>query len=152
MQEQAQDQQANNIADKSVKAIDMLYEAMLFWRSEGNLLIKELKRLLDSTGEGKLAAKVAMVWKDVDDRWIDIAAKLAPYQSAKLSSVEVKGTTIVKHVVRVQTRAKDHKEWLERVEEDKKYLPKPQIIDQTDNSFDDTIDDAEFEEINEGNR
>lgn len=138
----------HEITDKGVKAVDMLYEAMLFWREEGIKIIKELKYKLNSDGEGKLAAKLAMIWKDVDDRWIDIAAKLAPYQSAKLSSIEHKGGTIVRYIVEAPRRSKDNKEWLEQVEVDRLSLPKPIVISQQDNSFDQQIDDAEYEDIN----
>lgn len=134
-------------ATKRNKAIDMLEEAMFFWHDEGIKIIKALQYRLNSEGEGREAARLAMLWKNVDDRWIEIAAKLAPYQSPKLSSVENKNEVVVKHIVRPYARAKDSKEWLERVAEDEKYLPKPKVVQ---NLFSDhTIDDIEYERINE---
>lgn len=134
---------------KRTKAIDMLYEAMLFWHSEGTRIIKALNHKLNMDGEGREAARLAAIWKNVDDRWIDIAAKLAPYQSPKLSSVETKTEVTVKHVVRPYTRAKDHAEFLARVTEDEKFLPKPQVVTNLYN--DHTIDDIEYENVNQEN-
>jgi hypothetical protein len=132
---------------KRNKAIDMLEEAMVFWHDEGIKIIKGLQHLLNMEGKGREAAQLAMLWKGVDDRWIEIASKLAPYQSPKLSSIENKNEVVVKHIVRPYARAKDHKEWLERVQEDEKYLPKAQVVQ---NLFSDhTIDDIEFERVNE---
>lgn len=133
--------------DKRTRAIDMLYEAMLFWHDEGVKIIKALNHKLNMEGEGREAARLAALWKGVDDRWIDIAAKLAPYQSPKLASTEIKKHVEQRYIVEVSTRPKDVKEWLKRVEEDSKHLSKPQVID---NLFGDhTIDDIEYNDINE---
>lgn len=137
-----------NIDDTSrSKAIDMLEEAMYFWHDEGIKIIKALNHMLNMEGKGREAAQLAMLWKNVDDRWIEIAAKLAPYQSPKLSSIENKNEVVVRHIVRPYAKAKDSKEWLERVREDEQYLPKPKVVQ---NLFSDhTIDDIEFERVNE---
>lgn len=133
--------------DKRTKAVDMLYEAMLFWHDEGQRLIKRLYHKLNMEHEGKEAAAIARLFKDADDRWIDIAAKLAPYQSSKLSSTVVKKIEEKRYVIEVGTRPKDNKEWLEQVEREQAMLPKPNVVQQL--FTDQTIDDIEYNDINE---
>lgn len=133
--------------EKRTKAVDMLYEAMIFWHDEGIKIIKALQHKLNMEGEGREAAKLAGLWKGVDDRWIDIAAKLAPYQSSKLSSTVVKKIEEKRFVIALPQKIADGKEWREMVEKEQALLPKPQIIE---NLFGDhTIDDIEFNDANE---
>lgn len=138
-----------DILSKRTKAVDMLYEAMIFWHGEGIKIINEIKRRLEENGNGKDAIALAKIWKGYDDRWIDIAAKLAPYQSPKLSSMELNNKTITRYVVEIPRKSESAKEWLKQAEIDVKLIPslsqKP-IIDL--NGTDDTIDEAEYEEIN----
>lgn len=147
------DQEPKDVADKRTKAVDMLYEAMIFWHKEGIEIIEEIKRRLQDSGNGKDALALAKIWKGYDDKWIDIASKLAPYQSAKLSSVELKGGTVTKYIVEVPRRARDPKEWLEQAAIDMKQIPhlnqKPIVNIVQDPE--DTIDEIEYEDINNHN-
>jgi hypothetical protein len=133
--------------DKRTKAVDMLYEAMLFWHSEGQRLVKRLYHKLNMEHEGKEAAAIARLFKDADDRWIDIAAKLAPYQSSKLSSTVVKKIEEKRFVVVLPPKIKDGKEWVNMVEREQAMLPKPNVVQQL--FTDQTIDDIEYNDINE---
>lgn len=132
------------------KAIQLLEEAMLFWHGEGSKLIRRLDQTLNKEGQGRLAAEIAKVWRDVDDRWIDIAAKLAPYQSAKLSSIEVNKNETRRFVIVAPQVVPDKKQWLEKVVEDQKLLPKPTVIQNVLSEDDvDDIDEIEYDEIHE---
>lgn len=142
-----QPQEPEEITAKRIKAVDLLYEGMIFWHEEGIKIISEIKRRLQDSGNGKDALALAKIWKGYEDRWYEIASRLAPYQSAKLSSIEVKGGTVTKYIVEVPRRAKDAKEWLEQVEVDRKALPAPITIKSAIQT-DDTIDDIEYEDIN----
>ena len=131
------------------KAVDMLYEAMVFWHKEGVKLIKQLHTKLNEEGAGREAANIARLWKGVDDRWIDIAAKLAPYQSSKLSNIQITKTETKRFVIEAPRVITDKKEWLNLVDEEQKLLPKPVVVSQPMNGHGDDIDELEYEEINE---
>lgn len=132
--------------DKRTKAVDMLYEAMIFWHDRGQKLVKAVHHKLQIEGEGKEAAALMRLFKDADDRWIDIAAKLAPYQSSKHASMTIKKVEEKRFVIAVPPPIHDEKEWLKVVEKEQALLPKPNVIQ---NLFtDQTIDEAEYDEIN----
>lgn len=137
---------------KRNKPIELLYEAMMFWHEEGQRLIKELQSKLNSNGNGKDAVAIALKWKGVDDRWIDIAHKLAPYTAPKLSSMEVKQNITKRYVIEVPSLAPDKKQWVQRVEAEAAMLPKYVPDTQPKNEHDETIDEIEFENINEAYR
>lgn len=138
----------DELTEKQRKAMDLLYDAMIFWHGEGLKLIKRLENNLNASGEGRMAANIAKIWKDVDDRWIDIASKIMPYQSAKLSNIQIKSTNIHKFVIEAPRVIKDKREWLDLVEQEQKALPKPIPIGQIMNGHDQTIDELEYDEIN----
>ena len=128
------------------QAIKYLEEAMIFWHDEGIRIIKALIKNLNDEGMGRQAAEIAKIWRGVDDRWIEIAAKLAPYQSAKLSSIEVNKKIEKRFVIAAPSVVPDNKTWLEKVEQEQKLLPKPQVIKNI--IQDDTIDEAEYYDVN----
>jgi hypothetical protein len=138
---------APSLTEKQLKAIDLLYEAMLFWREEGSKLIKQLIYKLNVEGEGRVAAQIARTWKDVDDRWIDIASKLAPYQSAKHANVVINKTETKRFVIEAPRVMEDKRAWAELVAREQALLPKHDVL-HTINNADDTIDDAEFMDVN----
>lgn len=145
----AKDQESDDITAKRTKAVDMLYEAMVFWHDEGIKLINEIKHRLEQGGNGKDAVALAKVWKGYDDRWIEIASKLAPYQSPKLSSMEVNNKVTTRYIVEIPRKSATTKDWVQQAELDMKLIPsltqKPMIdVLQTD----DTIDEIEYEDIN----
>lgn len=134
--------------EKKSQAVALLEEAMLFWRGEGQKLIKQLIKAVEDK-EIRLAVQLAKTWKGVDDRWIDIAAKIAPYQTAKLSSIEVNKTEVKRFVIAAPPLVPNKKDWLEKVEYEQKILPKPVVITNVLKDDDDTIDEIEYEDINE---
>lgn len=144
-----QPNEPQEITDKRTKAVDLLYEGMLFWHDEGQKIVNRLKNLLEAQGNSKEGLALAKIWKDYDSRWIEIASRLAPYQSAKLSSVELKGGTVTKYIVEVPRRSATAKEWMEQADIDLKQIPhlssKP-IVDIIRDPED--ADDIEYEEIN----
>lgn len=137
--------------EPSFQATKELEKAAAFWQAEGVKLIKQLIDKLNQEGAGREAAVIAKIWKDVDDRWIEIAAKIAPYQSAKKANVQVDVKHEKRFVIVAPTRTIDKKEWLQQVESDQKLLPKPHIIDTItarEEQIND-IDEIEYSEINE---
>ena len=133
--------------EKRTKAVDMLYEAMIFWHDRGQKIIKAAVHKLKMENEGKEAAALLKLFKDADDRWIDIATRLAPYQSSKLSSTVIKKVEEKRFVIAIPAPIEDEKKWLETVQKEAAMLPKPNVIQ---NLFSDqTIDEIEFDDVNE---
>lgn len=128
------------------KATDLLYEAMLFWQSEGIRLIKRIEFILDSNGDGRLALQLAKTWKDVDDRWIECARLLAPYQSSKLANTAAVKKEIKRFVIEAPRVIADKHEWLDAVASDQAKLPKPNIV-MNGNSLEHI--DENIEDVNE---
>src|SRR5688572_200577 len=137
----------NNDESAASLATKMLEEAMVFWHNEGQKIIKLLIDKLNNEGEGRRAAEIAKIWRGVDDRWIDIAAKLAPYQSAKLSSVQINKKIEKRFVISAPQVIPEKKDWLEKVERDQAALPKPNVISNILQD-DDTIDEVEYVDVN----
>ena len=129
------------------KAVDLLYEAMIFWHGEGLKIIKRLGYVLNNEGLGREAANLAKIWKGVDDRWIEIAGMIAPYQSSKLSNIVIDKKVLHRFVIEAPRVIQDKREWLSKVKEDQAALPKPSIITQM-NGYDDTMDEAEYIDVN----
>lgn len=134
--------------EASQRAIDVLYKEMVFWEREGKLLVLRVLAALDEEKNGRLAAELLMKFKDVDDRCIEVAAKLAPYQSAKLASMEVNKKITKRFVIVAPQVATDNKEWLERVHNEEKLIQKPIVITKAP-SLDDTIDEIAYADLNE---
>lgn len=115
-----------------VKATDVLYREMLFWRNEGKKLVQAIYSLV-STQDGKLAAKLANTFKDINDRTVEIATRLAPYQTPKLSSMELKSNKTIRYVIEAPKLSPNTSSWLKNIQEDQRLLPKPhQIINSND--------------------
>jgi hypothetical protein len=127
----------------------LLYDAMLFWHDQGQKVIAKIINRLQLDAEGKEAAKLAVLWKGYEDRWIDIATRLLPYKKPKLSSIEKTVKTEKRFVLVVPQRQIDNKTWLQQVDIDRAALPKPQIIHNVADNPDDTIDEIEYGEVND---
>lgn len=111
------------------KATDFLYGQMLFWGDEGKKLVKLVYKCLQS-GHVVEAGRFMREFNDVNNRAIDIAAKLAPYQSPKLSSTELNTKKTTKFVIVVPNVSKTPQDWLGAIQKDQRLLPKPVEIPQ----------------------
>lgn len=133
---------------KRTQATDLLEEAMHFWHDEGRKLIQRLTKAVEEK-DVRLAVSLAKVWKGVDDRWIEIATKLAPYQAPKMSAIEINKNETKRFVICAPQVIPDKKTWLEKVEMDQRLLPKPHVISNVVKEDSGLIDEAEYEDINE---
>lgn len=112
---QAKEKQTETKATTPVTPRSVLYEELIFYRDKANLLGNEIARILKegNKSQGDLLYKLYKLMLDNKSMLIEIAAKLAPYEHAKLESVEVKATVEHRFVIRVPEKAKDTKAWLE---------------------------------------
>lgn len=117
----------NNELVQRHKATDFLYSQMLFWGEEGKKLLKVVYHCV-STQSGIEASKLLREFSDINNRAIDIASKLAPYQSPKLSSTEINTKKVTKFVIVAPKVIKNVSDWEKLVSQDQKALPKPSMI------------------------
>lgn len=106
------------------KATDFLYEQMLFWENEGKKLVSKVYDLVYSRS-GIEASRLLREFSDINNRAIDVAAKLAPYQSAKRASIDVKTTNVKQFVIVAPRVINSADDWYRTIQKDQKLLPKP---------------------------
>ena len=100
-----------------IRAVDVLYNKMVFYNQEANemgLKIWELLKQGDKARGDKLADMYKAMMR-INDLAIECATKLAPYQSAKLESVEVKKTVEHRYVIRAPAQLKSVQDWSQQV-------------------------------------
>lgn len=96
------------------RATDVLYKKMLFYDVKAKLL---LEKIVEENKKSDKARGDIEVWaykelRKCDDIVIDCAHKLAPYQSPKLESIEVKKQVEHRYVMRTPSPIKDTNEWM----------------------------------------
>jgi hypothetical protein len=92
----------------------------MHWGSEIVKLLKE--------GDKHKGDKMALMYKEMmrlNDLVIECAAKILPYQTPRLESVEVKKTTEHRFVIAAPQLSKTPANWLNSVNEEAKMLPPP---------------------------
>lgn len=124
------------------KATDFLYEQMVFWGGKGKKLIELTHKCL-LNGHIVEAARFMKEFNDVNNRAIDIAAKLAPYQSAKHASIEINSKITKQYVIVAPRISRDAQDWLTTIKQDQKSLPKPIEIPQKPTY--EEIEEAQYE-------
>lgn len=101
------------------KAVDILYKKMMFYDTSAMLMAKDICELLKDSAKAR-GDKLAEMFKHMmrfNDICIDCASKLAPYQSAKLESVEIKKKVEHSFVIRAPVAAPSSSKWLEQVQQ-----------------------------------
>lgn len=99
-------------------AIDVLYEKMVFYDTKATSLghqIVEIIKVSDKS-RGDLLTQMFRTMVKFNDIVIDCANKLAPYQSAKMQSIEIRKETTHRFVVEAPKPAKNTKDWLNNIQ------------------------------------
>lgn len=110
------------------KATEVLYEKMIFYDTKAKQLYSEIKKVLkssDAAQRGDILAQMTKYIQRANDICIECAAKLAPYQSPRLQSMEVKKQTTVRFVIQAPKPAQDSNSWLESASESTKLISHP---------------------------
>jgi hypothetical protein len=110
------------------KAIDVLYQKMMFYHEKAAPLYN---RILDLLNEGANGALIVALNKDMHNYnkiTIDCAKELAPFQTPRLQSVEVKSKHEHRFVIKVPTQNLETNQWLEHADKVIKSLPAPPTI------------------------
>jgi hypothetical protein len=123
------------------KAIDVLYEKMIYYNDKAIPLHCRITELLTQTGANpSLIVQLYKKLHELNILVIDCASKLAPYQSAKLQTIEVKSKVEHKFVIAAPMPQKDSQTWLKAAGVPQLSAPQiPKIVD------------VDFEESNNNN-
>ncbi len=98
---------------------------MVFYDKKAKELYQEVRKVLKSdtaTVRGDLMAQMIKHMQKANDICIECAAKLAPYQSARLQSMEVKKNVTHRFVIQAPKQAEDSQQWLQSVNSDPKLI------------------------------
>lgn len=101
------------------KATEVLYEKMVFYDKKAKELYFEIKKVLkssDGAQRGDILAQMTKYMQRANDICIDCASKLAPYQSPRLQSMEVKKNVTHRFVIQAPKPATDSSAWLEEAD------------------------------------
>ena len=96
---------------------------MLFYRDQAEVICEKLMTLLKEQGSN--ATTMAMMYKyyhEANKMCVDIAAKLAPYESPRLEAVEVTQKRITKFVIEAPTLSSSPEQWLENTRRELKMI------------------------------
>lgn len=101
---------------------EVLYEEMIFFREKANKLGNEIAKIIKEgpKARGDILFQLYKIMLENKDKLIDVASKLAPYEHAKLQSVEVKAQVEHRFVVRAPEPIKDTSSWLKAIGHDDK--------------------------------
>ena len=93
----------------------VLYEELSFYRDKANKIGNQIGELLKTSDKshGDLLFQLYKLMLKNKEMLVDVAAKLAPYEHAKLESVEVKSTIEHRFVIRAPQQIVDKSKWLE---------------------------------------
>lgn len=104
---------------RKVKAIDVLYRKMDFYNNKAPELYELIKDKItegrsttaDAKSYSSALVKLAQLMRQADDIAIDCAHKLAPYESPKLETLEVKSRVEQKFVIVTPQPIKSAEDW-----------------------------------------
>ena len=130
----------------NVRAVDVLREVMRFRHEQAKDVLSGIIVLLkqDPLPRGDLLANMFKEYARCADIAIDCAAKLAPYESPKLQSMEVKAETVHRFVVRTPAPALTTEEWMKNTGATHAEQKVIEPIHRVERSEDNTIEDAEI--------
>lgn len=104
-------------------ATAVLKQQMLYHRDQAQEIIEKIISLLKQNNtRGDLVAMMYKYLTECNKIVIDCAAKLAPYESPKLESIEIKKTVTNKFVIQAPTAFSDQNSWLENSKKELKLL------------------------------
>ena len=103
--------------EPSRQATKVLQEVMLFHDKKAKFIITQIIKALkeDKKQRGDLMALMYKKFAEATAISVDCANKLAPYQSAKLSSIEVKSQVEHRYVLRAPSQAKSNEDWFTQI-------------------------------------
>lgn len=103
-------------------ATQVLYEKMVFYDKRAVRLYSDIRKKLKQDADngepsrGDIMAQMIKYMNAANDVCIECAAKLAPYQSPKLQSMEVNKKVTHRFVIQAPKQVESSQEWLSQAE------------------------------------
>ena len=99
---------------KIITPREVLYDEMVFFRDKAIILGNKIASLLraEGTPRGVELFQLFKLMVENKERLVDIATKLAPYEHAKLASLDVKQETTVNFVIRAPAVVANTNDWI----------------------------------------
>lgn len=132
-----------------LKATDVLYEKMHIYNKEAKGILSFLIEQIKIQNKNAPALKsLYQLMQKADDVVIDCAHKLAPYQTPKLESIEVRNRVEHRFVLRAPQVVKSVEDWIKQTGAEKLNIEdfKHKIVDKT-SILEPSIHDFEEDEI-----
>ena len=104
--------------DVQLSPKEVLFEQMDYFRAKATALGNKIAKHLKEGGHAQELVQLYKVMLTLRKDTVDIAAKLAPFEHAKLSSVEIKAEIEHRFVIRAPIVARDTAEFLRMVNKD----------------------------------
>ncbi len=103
-----------NLINYGLLATDVLYRKMHTYDKEAKGILTFLIERIKAEGVESVAhlKSLYVLMEKCDERAIECASKLAPYQTPKLESIEVKGKIDHRYVLRAPQTMKSVSEWM----------------------------------------
>lgn len=126
--EAQQDQEAITV---NVRAVEVLEQQMNFFHTQAEGLIAKIILILkeDKKPRGDILALMYKKFEQCAEKARECAAKLAPYQSPRLESIETKTEVEHRFVVRIPNKYENSQEWLANATKELKQIPQTEIIE-----------------------
>ncbi len=102
---------ARTIVQRPLRATDVLYAKMHVYNNEAKAILSAMLDNIKNTGNIMAIRELYLLMRKADDVVIDCAHKLAPYQSPKLETIEVRNKIEHRYVLRAPTPVKSVEEW-----------------------------------------
>ena len=98
---------------RKLRATDVLYDKMVYHDTKSREILVELHNHYNTSDKAQYdkVKQIIIELRRVDELVIDCAQKLAPYQSPKLESIEVKSKHEHRYVMRTPNQIKTVDEW-----------------------------------------
>lgn len=93
---------------------EVLYDEMIFYHQKAVPMGNEIARIIKEGGKarGDLLFELFKIMCENKKMAVEVASKLAPYEHAKLQSLEVKSTSEHRFVIRAPERLESSEVWL----------------------------------------
>ena len=100
-----------------IKPRQVLYEEMLFYRDKANQIATQIAQIVKESkkARGDLLVQLYKLLLENKKQLVFIAAQLAPYEHAKLASLEVTTKEEKRMVMRVPSQTANNDDWLKMV-------------------------------------
>lgn len=115
----------------NIRAVEVLEQQMNYYHTQAEGVIAKIILILkeDKKPRGDILALMYKKFEQCAEKARECAAKLAPYQSPRLESIETKTEVEHRFVVRIPNKYENSQEWLDNATKELKQIPQTEIVE-----------------------